>query len=181
MKHVFLTGDIGIGKTTALTKFLERSGKAYDGVVTRFDVRAGEDTSITRTLTMYKADSPQPRSDWSSTVAAVVTASGREVYIDAFDNFGAEALRSSGKYDLIVMDELGIMEEASVPFKRAVFDKLDGPKRVFGVIKKAQSPFLTAIISRSDVELLEVTKFNRDEIPNTLQKAILQAGSALLT
>lgn len=162
-KHVFLTGEIQIGKSTALQRFLEKNGAKAYGFLTRFSSREEE-----RELFIYRFDTE--RGAYDGKVAVKMNRSGVELFSEVFSQHGAEIIKAAGQGELVIMDELGVFEERAPEFKNAVFETLDGAKRVFGVIKLKASPFLDAIRARDDVELITVTVENRDGIPELLEQ-----------
>lgn len=72
-----------------------------------------------------------------------------------------EALRNK---EIIIIDEIGKMELFSQKFKDIVMKALDSGKKVVGVIHLADWPFLNAIRQRDDVQVLEVTGENNEEV-----------------
>ena len=160
-KHVFLTGEIQIGKSTALRRFLENTGFSADGFMSHI-----VNAEVGRELYLARFDSILGESD--SRLCARVNFSNTEVLSDVFDTHGAKIVASSGKRTLIVMDELGRMEQNSPRFIAAVMAKLDADTRVVGVVKKADCEFLDAVRARTDIELITVTKENRDTVPPML-------------
>jgi nucleoside-triphosphatase len=161
-RHVFLTGEIQVGKSTSIRKFLADTGALADGFVSRVIPANGR-----RELYISRFDSrsgmPERR------LAATVGHPGARTFLDVFDGYGAEIINSSGKYGLVIMDELGPLEENALAFKSAVIEKLNGPARVLGVIKKKESAFLDSVRERADVELITVTPENRDYLPAALR------------
>ena len=153
MKHILLTGRVQVGKSTALRKFLDKSGLKADGVKTYWRDR---DALLI-----------EPFEGGECMVAAVTDGEYRKAKKEAFD-YGAEIIEKSGKKDVIVLDELGRLERCSERFMNAVFEKLQGDKRVLGVIKKESNHFLDAIRKMPNVVILEVTEENRDEIPQKI-------------
>ena len=164
--HVFLTGEIQVGKSTALRKFLAETKISADGFLTEFDAR-GE----IRNLYIKRFDTED--GETGQRVAARVYQNSIEVYSDVFDSFGARCLADAGKRRLIVMDELGKFEESCAHFTQAVFNRLDGDIPVTGVVKMRGSPFLDAVRAHEKVEVITVTIDNRDEIPDLLAKKLL--------
>jgi len=86
------------------------------------------------------------------------------------DGFEREIVPSIGaavqlSADLIVIDEIGKMECFSMAFRDAVRLAVDGPLPVLGTVAKMGGGFMARVRSRQDVELIEVTLTNRDEIP----------------
>ena len=164
--HVFLTGEIQVGKSTALRKFLADMRISADGFLTEFDTR-GE----IRNLYIKRFDTDGE--DTGQRVAARVYQNNVEVYSDVFDLFGARCLADAGKRKLIVMDELGKFEESCTLFTQAVFRRLDGDIPVTGVVKMRESPFLDAVRAHEKAEVIMVTLENREEIPDLLAKKLL--------
>ncbi len=162
-KHVFLTGEIQIGKSIAIMRFLDESGIGADGFLTRFTSRENE-----RELLIYRFDTENGMHD--GRVAAKMNWPQVEVFADVFSGHGAEIIKTAGRRELVIMDELGVFEERSPEFVRAAVEKLDGSARVLGVIKQKKSPFLDSMRARGDIELITVTKENRDDVPALLAR-----------
>ena len=155
MKHILLTGRVQVGKSTALRKFLKNSGIEADGCRTYWRDR---DTLLI-----------EPFEGGESMVAAVTDGEYRKAVPEAFE-YGADIIEKSGKKDVIVLDELGRLERCSERFMAAVFEKLQGEKRVLGVIKKESNHFLDKIRELPNVVIIEVTEENRDEIPQKIEE-----------
>jgi nucleoside-triphosphatase len=86
------------------------------------------------------------------------------------DKIGTEAILSAIKHaDLIVIDEVGPMELTSSRFKDAVREALACSKPLLGTVhQSAQDPLVQAIRTDRTVEVIEVTRQNRDSLPNVL-------------
>ena len=164
-KHIFLTGEIQIGKSTAIRSFLEQSGMHADGFLTRLTSR-----ELQRELILYRFDTVLGESDGK--LAAKMNWPEVEVFAETFDIHGAEIVRGSGSSGLIIMDELGAFEESAPEFKAAVFEKLGGVVPVLGVVKKRESPFLDAVRAHPNVTVIEVTEDNRDAVPGLILEKI---------
>ncbi|MBQ8830296.1 MAG: hypothetical protein IJ017_01710 [Oscillospiraceae bacterium] len=139
-----------MGKSTALRKFLVKSGLTADGVRTYW---RDADTLLI-----------EPFEGGKSMVAAVTDTDHRKAKPEAFE-YGADVIEQSGKKDVIVLDELGRLERCSERFMNAVFEKLSGEKRVLGVIKPESNHFLDKIREMPNIVIIEVTEENRDSIP----------------
>jgi nucleoside-triphosphatase len=166
--HIFLTGDSQIGKSTALRRFLEQTNISADGFLTFFNPPKGTPGITARNLYITKFDTENMSNEHY--LAACVTEGKMGPFGDVFDSHGRDILDTSGRRRLIVMDELGIMEENSPLFKAAVFRRLDGEIPVTGVIRKADAPFLNAVRAHPGVSVLTVTLENRDETPGELAR-----------
>ena len=87
------------------------------------------------------------------------------VDIDSLDRVGVSALhRAAQQCDLVVIDEIGKMELFSTSFREAVLAIIDSGKKVLGTIMLAPNPWADAIKSKSQVNLIEVTRTNYDRV-----------------
>ena len=167
--HIFLTGDIQVGKSTIIRRFLEQTRLPADGFVTYWE-RDSRDQGTA------KPDSEGSRSLWLSPyskdlqtvnrylllreVAGSLTA--REDAICVFSEQGRRILKESGRKSIIIMDELGFLESKSAEFQQAVMEHLAGDVPVLGVIKPVNTEFLDGIRAHPGVLTYEVTAENRE-------------------
>ena len=178
MKHLFLTGDIQVGKSTLLQKWLSEIDCSTGGFYTR-KVPEGEHIYV-RIFPALRSDSPNGISDTSGFTEdnALFDCTGRDVldYTERFDRLGSALLRDTADKDLIIMDEIGLRENQADLFCSTVLDTLNGTVPVIGVLRKLmpgehneQDPgLIDTILARSDVSVIEVTKDNRDALADTL-------------
>ncbi|MDR0818610.1 MAG: nucleoside-triphosphatase [Oscillospiraceae bacterium] len=151
MKNIFLTGIPCVGKTTILERYLERSNIRTGGYFTTREI-----TETSRAFWL------NDRVTLESRLMARMVDGEFNVNLAAFDEFAVSAI--TRPRDLLVLDELGRFEEPCEPFKRAVFDALDGGTVVTGVLKECDTPFVNSIKARNDVAVLIVTEENREEM-----------------
>ena len=153
-RHIFLTGDKRVGKSTLIQNYLKTfSGRVGGFRTIRTDavhgdfsvhlVRPGEEASGDNQLFMCLNK-------------------GDPAALPKFDALGCAALEDAADCDLILMDELGPAEGNAEQFKQAVLALLDGNTPIIGVIQKAESEFLDTIRSHKNVDVVEVTLENRD-------------------
>lgn len=160
MNNLFLTGEIGIGKSTILKNALNElkelnlsiggytTRRVYEGYFRRFMVKPLYGDS--EEYTIIRGDS-RDRS--------------KEIFIEAFQTNLISILDKSLRYsDLIVLDELGCAENDIDIFTSKVFELLDSSKIIFGVLKDADCTFLNNIRNRADVKVIRVNKNNRNYI-----------------
>ncbi|MGD0690114.1 MAG: NTPase [Candidatus Bathyarchaeia archaeon] len=171
--RIFLTGEPGCGKTTAINEIhqmLAAQGWKVGGVVSgelrERGVRVGfslEDLSTHETGTLAhiaQRDGP--------TVGKyhVNLADIQRIAVTGIKHAILEA-------DVIMVDELGPMELNSMPFILAVEMALATPKHLVGTIHKRASHYLVAAIkSNPAYQILEVTPNNRNELPKTVTERI---------
>jgi nucleoside-triphosphatase len=77
------------------------------------------------------------------------------------------------KADVTLIDELGKMELASSAFVTAVRDLFDRDMRVVATVHTFRDPFTDALKARSDVELVRLTRENRDSLPYQIVQLLL--------
>ncbi|GBC99519.1 Nucleoside-triphosphatase THEP1 [bacterium HR17] len=76
--------------------------------------------------------------------------------------------RALQEADLIVVDEIAKMELCHPAFAEVVWACLDSPRPVLGAIQQSRLSFLDKVRQRSDVEIVTVTRENRDALPHQL-------------
>lgn len=183
-RHIFLTGDKQVGKSTLIRNYLKTfSGKVGGFRTLRTDAFLGDRYSVhlvrpemeafTEDNLLFRC--PVPR-DGSA--------------VDRFEKLGCAALAQLDGYDLILMDELGPAEVKAEKFQQAVLAALDGDIPIVGVLQKAESPFLDKIARHPNVDVIEVTMENRDLLArrnlrhldqrNSCGAVVLQDGFVLL-
>ena len=87
------------------------------------------------------------------------------VDIDSLDRVGVSALRKAAEQcDLVIIDEIGKMELFSVNFREAVLRIIDSGKRILGTIMLNPNPWADAIKRKSQVNLVEVTRTNHQQV-----------------
>lgn len=83
-------------------------------------------------------------------------------------------LKSLYNRDLVVLDELGFMEENVSLFKDTIFKILNSDKPVIGVLRECDGDFVQKIAKREDVQVIRIDENNRNfmegKILRTLQE-----------
>ena len=138
--HLFLTGDKGVGKSTLARCLL--AGHTPCGFRT---------VRVTGVL-------DRPSVHLLPAVGGVPSAENLLFYCgayscDRFDTLGTAALRD---------------RDGAKKFCEAVLAALDGDLPVLGVLQKADTEFLRAVVGHPRVRLVTVTVENRDELRRTM-------------
>lgn len=164
MPNLLLTGAPGVGKSTAIQGTLALLSSPAEGFWTG-EIREGGKRLGFRLTTLSGEETILAHRDLRG--GPRVGAYG--VDLETLERVGVAALRRalSAKSALIVIDEIGKMEMKSAAFREVIFDCLDSPRRVLGVLGKGV-PEGEKIRRRPDVFFLEVTAQNRDELPKAL-------------
>ncbi|WXR61008.1 nucleoside-triphosphatase [Peptostreptococcaceae bacterium AGR-M142] len=164
MKNLFLTGDINIGKSTLIKKFINSEiGKNfnYSGFKT---IPFFNDDKKSFIIKYYNETTLKSKSNYEIVGLKKEKEKGFYGITKGFETLGCEILRDSlKKKHIVIMDELGFFELQANNFKELVLRNLDSDNFVLGVIKKKENPFLKEIIKREDVCVIEVSKENREE------------------
>ncbi len=176
-----VTGEPGVGKTTCLSRainIIKTEGYTVGGVISRESKVRGERTGF---------ELIDLKTGESGILASTKLDAGPKlgkyrVNLRYLTDVGARALVSSSETsDLTVCDEVGPMEMFSPEFRRAVEHIVDSGRPVVGVIhKRLKDPLLTKIRSAEYVRIFEVTRENRDELPDMLAKEVLEVLSGKL-
>ena len=164
-KHLFLTGDKQVGKSTLLRRLIE--AKALD--CTGFETRAFYLNDERRGFTLHgRVDMPPYEND--CICCARIEKKRSVPVLPVFDENGSKILQISrcAPAPYILMDELGRLERHAEAFIREIHACLDSDKRVIGVLQKCSSVHVEEISMRDDVTVLTVTPENRDALLATL-------------
>ena len=157
MNNLFLTGEEQIGKSTLLNKVLDIFDVSVGGYLT---TRTFKDD-----VTTFTARSLYDKTSNYDIAKINIVQPCRKIYLQIFKDDLVDILELSRENrDLVVLDELGFMEENVTPFKNEVLNLLSCSTPVFGVLKDAYSPFLNEIKARDDVMIIEVDEDNRDHL-----------------
>lgn len=161
-KNIFVTGPPSSGKTTVIQKVIKLLTVPAKGFYTEEerldDKRIG---FLMHTLEGKKGY--LAHQDISSEYR--IRRFG--VSIENIESIAVPAITPSTE-QVIILDEIGKMECFSPLFIAAAKRALDSPKIVVGTITLGGSDFITEVKKRSDIEILEVTLNNRDELPKEI-------------
>jgi nucleoside-triphosphatase len=94
------------------------------------------------------------------------------VDLEAFERLALPALEPPAG-GVTVIDELGKMELASERFREAVTALLDADVPLVATVHVFRHPFTDELKRRTDVDLIRLSKANRDELPDALAARIL--------
>ncbi len=162
--RVLLTGRPGIGKTTLITRILDRLERPAAGFLTRElrqrNRRVGFEIQTLggSRATLAHVDHPgEPR------------ISRYGVNLAELEQVGVSAIeRAMQEGVMVIVDEIGPMELLSERFREAIESVFATQLPILGTIMSRSHPFADRIKRRPDVELVEVTSGNRDELVGEL-------------
>ena len=170
-RHLFLTGEVQVGKSTILRRFLnaanlppEQLGGFQSAVRLLPDQRTsvhlvspgGQDELSSANCIMTRQPNLQKKTEGKRGFP--------EIFPDVFEKRGVELLQTRDTHRLILMDELGFAEREAQAFRKRVLDVLDGDIPVLGVLKEWPYEFLEQVAQHPAVTVIRVTEDNRDQI-----------------
>jgi len=160
--HIFLTGEIQVGKSTVIAKTLSLLKIPPGGFKTYY----GPDRELANKL-LYMNSAHEPKSfRKKNAVVRFFEGIPPQTLIKKFDTYGVELIRAARtSSNLILMDECGSLERDALTFQKEVIDTLDGNIPVLGVIKLASKGWTDRIRNHPKVKVITVTKENRDVLP----------------
>ncbi|MGB9561610.1 MAG: nucleoside-triphosphatase [bacterium] len=150
---IFITGEIGVGKSTVANMIVELLGKSIAGFAT---VRVENGFDIVDLKDSVRAPIARKNEKGEFTV-----------FLDGFEKLGVEALEKAANEDdcVVLMDEIGRFEIKAGNFTRKVIELILSNKPVVAVIKYEENPFLELVRRISAFHLFKVTRENRDRLP----------------
>ncbi len=173
--HIFLTGDVQVGKSTIIRKMLQALPLKYPGGFLSVSVPDLPDGQMSVYLVPAGETTPQMAAE---NRVGIRKGAGRgiEKFPQAFDTAGVRALQGAEESGLIVMDEVGRMEQDAALFSARILELLDGKTPILGVVQKvADTPLTNTIRRHPDVRVLEITTGNREEMAKTVLQLVKKA------
>lgn len=124
-KHILICGERGVGKSTLIRRLLAESTLPVGGFVTRRLPQADGDGMFP--IYLHAAALPPEERPYDPEHLVSTCDSRRSIrYPEAFDRLGPPLLTSGG---LLVMDELGFLENDAHRFQAAVLARWTAPRR----------------------------------------------------
>lgn len=153
-KHLFLTGEKGVGKSTLIQHLLR--GHCPCG----FRTLRVTDVMECPSIHLLPAAGGEPSPENLLFYCGCYDPS-------KFDTLAVAALQNRDG-DVLLMDELGPAESRAEKFTAAVLSALDGDLPVLGVLQQAETEFLRAVAGHPLVRVVTVTRGNRDALRDSL-------------
>lgn len=163
---ISLAGLPGVGKTQTLIKtidILEKEGNVVGGITTE-RVMDGRDTVGLKVIDWHSKDSIIFA---HKSINSRIRIGKFGVDLKAFDQIALPAIEwARDNADIIIMDEIGKIEQESKTYTELVKDVLEMDKMMILTLhKKGRNPLLQEVKKRDDVRNLEVTQINRTLLP----------------
>lgn len=168
-QHLFLTGEIQVGKTTLIQKFLCTLGLIPGGFQTYFGPDRLEPEHHLYLCPAWE----RPVFDVAHRLAFFQPGVPPQAFDRQFETRGVSYIEDASRpWPLKVFDECGFLEQSAPAFQKAIITALDQKTPVLGVLKQTGCPsWLDQISSHPEVERILVTPDNRDQLlPVLLQR-----------
>ena len=162
-KHLFLTGEKQVGKSTAIRRFLDASWLKTGGFYTVRTNGVFPDTMTVHILRADGSDRPDPDN-------LLFRCHDKDTYdaAERFDSLGRAALEDYGDAEIVLMDELGPRESNATGFQEAVRRTLRADVPVLGVLQRNGGWFADELLGSHLLYCIDVTKENREFIPERI-------------
>lgn len=166
MKSAYLiTGKPGVGKTTLIRQVVSTMRLRAAGFYTE-DLRAAGTREGFRIVTLEGDVALLAASGHPSPVQV----SKYGVNIGELERIGVPALRHAiDRRQVMVADEIGKMQLYSKSFRATVFEAVRTAHPVLGTVMQGRNPYADRIKAHSNVEVIELTETNRQEVLNLLR------------
>lgn len=161
--HIFLTGEIQVGKSTLIRRLLAALGPLRLGgfrTVSAPDAETGE-------LGVFLLPAAEPDAPRTAENRVGLRIRGRGGVGEAavFDRAGCAALAGAEDAQLILMDEIGRMEREAAAFTARIGALLDCEKPILGVLRgAAHTPLAERVRAHPATQLVTVAPENREAL-----------------
>jgi nucleoside-triphosphatase len=163
--NLFLTGNIGVGKSTIIKNIVKKTELDLGGFVVEMNEVNNKWYSFFLLAASYYKD--KKIDNFKRCENNIIAKKGNNFIMiskEVFENYGLSLLSNYKEKDLIIMDELGRFELRATRFQNKVFEIIKSDKLVLGVIKNEKNTFLNKIREVLNDEIFLVTRDNREEI-----------------
>ena len=172
-RHLLICGERGVGKSTLICRLLAENRREVGGFVTKRLTRADENGFFP--IYLYPArQRAEERCNERANLVGTCDSRSSVRYPEVFDGLGVRLIESAPCRGIILMDELGFLENDAMAFQAAVLRALDGDTPVLAAVKPKDTPFLRAVRGHRNAELVMIDEANRDALLVQLLPHILR-------
>ncbi|MGE4484609.1 MAG: nucleoside-triphosphatase [Oscillospiraceae bacterium] len=166
-RHILICGDVGVGKSSLIRRLSDASGRPVCGFVTlrRSDGNGKYSVYIHPAQSKRRTYTPANR-------VGICNSDGGIHFPAVFNTCGVPLLKAE-EGRVIMMDELGFMENEAELFRAAVLSTLDGNIPVIAAVKNQSTPFLDAVRSHKNADLFIINNRNREKLYTELLPRVM--------
>jgi nucleoside-triphosphatase len=165
---LYLTGNPGVGKTTVIRTIAHRLKSVSCAGFYTEDIRQRGERIGFRIVTLDRQEATL-----ASLGTRKPTVGKYSIHIEEFEELVLHYLDTiATPADLYIIDEIGKMELLSGRFRSKVLELLGQPINLLATLSKKGNGLIEQIKRGRDAEIIEVTRRNRDELPEELLRKI---------
>ncbi len=147
IKNVFLTGDFGVGKSSAVAEIIKQLGCRFDGLITKRITENERTVGFSLSSICNENSHVFAHEDFDEPIR--YDRFGIRPWV--FDTYGVAILKNIGsETKLIVIDEVGIMEQQAGLFISQFLQILNGRLPVLAVVQKRADYIWRQVEGRKD-------------------------------
>jgi nucleoside-triphosphatase len=161
--NIIITGEPGSGKSTLIRRLLERLPVAPVGFITKKEP-AGSDGNES----VYICSINGPWTGSMKNRVGLCTPGTAVGFPEVFESEGVALLTGLPPSSLVVMDELGFMENDARLFCGKVLEILDGDYLVIAAVKLKNTPFLAKVCSHEKSRVYRISQGNRETLADEI-------------
>ena len=162
-RHLLICGERGVGKSTLIRRLLEHSTREVGGFVTK-RLPVADENGFFPIYLYPTSQSEGERCNETANLVGTCDSRSSIRHPEVFDGLGAQLIKSAPSGGIILMDELGFLENDAKVFQSAVLCALDGDTPVLAAVKPKDTPFLRAVRGHENAELVFIDEQNRDAL-----------------
>jgi nucleoside-triphosphatase len=152
---LIISGRSGSGKSTLINDIIKKLNTPVYGFITKkYDVQSG-------TCPVYIHALTKPLSFSEANRIGSCRDQKPEKRPFIFDSYGVYTLKDIPEGALVIMDELGVMEEEAKRFKKRVFEVMNGKYNVIAAVRDKHTLFLDEIRAVKNAEIVNISENNR--------------------
>lgn len=175
VRHILIYGERGSGKTEIIDRITAQCSVPVYGFCTRI---VKEKTDGYHEIYMYPAGRADGHMSSENYVADCNT-KDRTINLEVFRTLGMKYLEAADD-GIIVMDEIGFMEEGVPEFCRAVLAHLDGDIPVLASVKGGkQADFIDRVLNHPKAEVFYLDGSNKEQIYNKILPYVMEWNNNL--
>ncbi len=174
---VLLTGLPRSGKTTIIKKVIPELKRDYQlyGFYTEEIVENNERVGFE----IITVDGEREILAHKTKILSTIQLKSYRINLSGFEKVALESLKRglarNIKNPLFIIDEIGKMELLSKEFRLLVTKLFDRPYNILATAPLRDLPFTRQLKKRSDLQIIEVTKKERDFLPERIINLFMQA------
>ena len=162
-KHILISGDRGVGKSTLIERLLQDDPRPRYGFVTKM---AAPGPDGFRPVYIHPAGQPAAeRTYGAENCVGVCDSRTHRPCLEVFNGLGVRYIEAARPGGILVMDELGFFEAEAEGFTAAVLTALSGDIPILAAVKNRRDvAFLNAVRAAPRAEVFSITPENREEL-----------------